>query len=311
MSWSTLKSFEEDLLSKGVASAAAKAGHHNVFNVSLLKQGEFVHAVYRAFAEGQRKPPFRAFVLLLSESGSAIGEPWELGADVEDFDHDVVADPKLFEARGRLFATYNTGFTREGDNKIYVRQIYPSVGPPQECVLAGGRNRIEKNWGFYETATGDLRILYDLSAGTLLEVAEGDLGAGGPLTLRRCPVSAITDAGLSGLSLGTQPTFRGNNGVLIAHQKLSLAGRRLYCGRPVKLTDDGQSLRVEVSKRRLVHSLRDALPQRGNHNPNLISATYFAGAQLLNDEQGSVRLSYGINDKTFAVARVNEEWLWK
>ena len=62
-----------------------------------------------------------------------------------------------------------------------------------------------------------------------------------------------------------------------------------------------------LRKRRLIHSFRASLPPRRRHNPNLISATYFAG---ITPYEGDLLLGYGINDLAFSMVQVQEEQLW-
>jgi hypothetical protein len=279
------------------AAAAASAGVANAFNPSIASQSDSDFIAFRGSATGER--PFRAFVassesglLDLSEVALASGLP-------------VVADPKLFRLGNELWATFNTGFTASAENGIYIQRIHPDLTEPQLCILPG-RQRIEKNWAFYLDESGDLSVVYSLDPLKILRRSQGGLG-NGPLTFAH--VESPLRSRAAGLTIGTQLSgVVGDSMILIAHQKLQFAGKRAYFGRAVELDlAFGNEQIVSVGQTWLIHSLASLLPARRRPNPNLISATYFAG---IVQRDRDVILSYGVNDISGNVVSLERQLLW-
>ena len=57
---------------------------------------------------------------------------------------------------------------------------------------------------------------------------------------------------------------------------------------------------------RLIHSLRDARPRRGAHNPNALFVTYFSGLTPCDD---GYLVGYGINDVDYGFARLSNDYV--
>ena len=269
-------------------SAALRAtGDRNVFNPSIARFEGAEHVAYRAYGPEGGKP-FHAY--LLGENGR---ERQDLTAHARAHGVEVTADPKLVVLGDGLYVTFNTGYS-ETRNELYLMRLRPTLGPPQRCVLEQ-RQRVEKNWGFAAGEHGLLAI-YSLAPLVLLRLRRGELGAG---ELEFAPVSdGHGGQPLRGLTLGTQPVARGDDLLVVAHEKVHLRRRRGYFGRPVTVRGGD---RVEVGRTRLIHDLRALVPLRAaeRHNPNLLFATYFAGAVA---DGPRMCLSYGVNDRAFGFA---------
>jgi hypothetical protein len=289
----------------GLRRAAADLGHENVFNVSVLIDRGTVHVAYRALPQGASKP-FHAFYAV---ANLACPGSWRIRSLTEHAASYAVAptaDPKLFALGEQIYVTFNTGYSPV-QNEIYLMQVAPNLTPPQKCVLVAGRQAVEKNWAFYPGADGRLAAIYQLAPFTVLSLTSGEVTAGGDLTFEQ--VGDGTGPGVDGMTIGTGVLVDEDRMLLVAHEKVRLGPKRAYVGRLVEIRGaESKTPRVRVSPRRLIHSFRASLPPRQRHNPNLISATYFAGITPFED---GLLLGYGINDLAFSMAQVQEEQLWR
>ncbi|HEY6640504.1 hypothetical protein [Povalibacter sp.] len=286
--------------------ALADAGHYsNVFNPSLARFDGRWHLAFRAEAHPGEKP-FRAFYT--NAAADRFSPPLDLSAILAHEDFPRIADPKLVVLGERLYLTFNTGNLAGTDNALYLMQVWPTVGAPQRCEVEG-RQTVEKNWAFYLDPQGELSVIYSLSPLVRLRRARGVLGSAGMLFFER---AGSTDGPGKGLSIGTQITFaNARTGYLVAHEKPGVLGKRGYVGRLVRLTFDHRGeAAVTVGGTRLIHSYRKLIPAKKRHNPNLLWATYFAGA-VLDDNSELLSLSYGINDVEFGFAELPLAQLWK
>lgn len=282
-------------------SITERHGLSNVFNVSVAHANGAWFAAFRAERRrGER--PFRAFTAMLP----AFGEPsvTDLTASNADWGVANVADPKLLVLDENVFVTFNTGYSSSEPNQVYLQRVTPEVGAPRRCVLEE-RQIVEKNWAFYTGPDGRLRALYSASPQLVTLRSEGDLGDGtGDLRFSRdmsTPTSIPTP-----LSIGTQLlTPPVGPRLVVLHRKVQVRGKRLYFGKVARF--DAERGNLQVSPVRLIHSLRSSIPPHRRPNPNLLSATYFAG---LASEGDDLILSYGINDARFGVARTKESDIW-
>lgn len=295
----------------------------NPFNPSVLVTGDQAYVTLRAFRDSSGAKPFSAYLAScdLTEPGSAAVPLVDLTAHAAGHGVAPVADPKLFAVGDDVFATFNTGSATGGPNDVYVMRIAPTLGVPQRCVLAE-RNRIEKNWGFFDDGGGVLRALYSLHPVSVVRVVAGDLGGRGELTLAHEPRDSDAarfdgnghprgriGLGRRMLSIGTQP-IRAADGswVLVEHEKTYIKRWQLYTGRAVRLTGlDTAHPVVAQQGPRLVHDLRSSVPRPGLHNPAAVLVTYFAG---LTGYRGRYLLGYGIDDTRYGFALCSPEDLW-
>lgn len=286
--------------------ALAEAGRYsNVFNPSLARFDGRWHLAFRAEAHPGEKP-FRA--LYTNAAGDRFSPPLDLSATLAHEGFPRVADPKLVAIGDHLYLTFNTGHLEGASNALYLMRVWPAVGVPQRCEVEG-RQTVEKNWAFYLDGQGTLSVIYSLSPLVRLRHAGGVLGSSDVLVFERV---SSTECSSKGLSIGTQMTFAdARTAYLVAHEKPSLFGRRGYIGRLVRLTfDEHGAPAIDVGAARLIHSYRKLFAPKKRHNPNLLWATYFAGAVL--DDNGEIlSLSYGINDVEFGFAELSLAHLWR
>ncbi|GLK15626.1 hypothetical protein [Herbiconiux flava] len=303
-----LHKLNESGLVDELRALSASNDQQNIFNVSVRLNGSRYYAAYRARVNGEKA--FRAYASSKAADG---GGTWSVPLDLTNLAGRSgvapVADPKLLILQGDMYVTFNTGYRSNADNDIYLFRLTPEPGPLQRCRVEGGRSRVEKNWAFFEAADEGLRAIYSLHPYTLLRAISGRLGTEDELVFTRDPIAPVAGDTLGAWSIGTQPLVLPDRMLLIAHEKLSIGPKRTYFGRLVEIRDDGAGVvSARVSRKRLVHSLRSMLPRRGAHNPNLLSATYFAG---ISQHGGDILLSYGVNDVAFGIATTSEESLWR
>jgi hypothetical protein len=285
--------------------AIAESGRYsNVFNPSLARCGGRWHVAFRAEANPGEKP-FRA--LYAHGNDDRFSSPLDLSQVLAEYELPRVADPKLVTLDERLYVTFNTGHLQGAPNALYLMQLWPDMGTPQRCEVEG-RQTVEKNWAFYLDRSGALAAIYSLNPLVRLRHIDGVLGSTDVLRFER---TSATESPGAGLSIGTQIAFADRRtGYLIAHEKPGLLGKRGYVGRLVQLTfDERGDAAIAVGRARLIHSFRKLIPEKKRHNPNLLWATYFAGAVL--DDNNILSLSYGINDVGFGFAELPLTQLWK
>lgn len=303
MSLISLKRYAQADRRSELAKLADSERLSNVFNPSIVTLNGVTHLAFRAEkTPGSR--PFNALYAVRDDEGlTIVADLTEIAAT---YGIRNVADPKLLELGGRVFATFNTGFSSSEPNHLYLQQLWPQIEAPQECILSD-RQIIEKNWAFYLDGEGSLHAIYSLTPLTTIALTAGELGSGSSLVFeRREPGVAAVSAGLT---IGTQLSFSADGSAwLVAHQKLRILRRRAYFGRLVRtqFSPDG-GVKVEVGTHSLVHSIASTLPRLPRHNRGLLSATYFAGLQCGPD---GFDLSYGINDVGYSFAHVRKEDLW-
>jgi predicted GH43/DUF377 family glycosyl hydrolase len=245
--------------------------------------------------------PVRASLIVLDEETLEVkpGSRVDLTAIGREHDISPVADPKLFTYRGAVWATFNTGYVRTG-NDVFVMPVYPDLGEPIRCEI-GDRQTIEKNWGFFEGEEGDLRALYLLDPLTILSFGVVR-PASGSSSIQGEVVSRIPNAACAGFTIGTQPIRIGDELLVIAHQRVGVRRRRGYFGRAVRLRMAADTVQTSVSGRRLLHDWKTLLGTKPRRNKHLWFATYFAGVDVRAD--GTAVLSYGINDQRAGAAEL-------
>jgi hypothetical protein len=310
-----------DVLTRRLTSWLRPYADRNLINPSVHVEGDTVHVVFRSYGEGVPSKPLNAYYTQYSPAleSSSTAEFTDLTAFADSHDVGPVADPKLFAFDGRVFVTFNTGLrdkygARHVANSIYVMQVAPTLRAPQCCVLEP-RHAIEKNWGFYEQ-DGELRSLYSMWPVVRLQLVQGDPGGEGDLHLSRLPQDGSTDVHFRGdryllvatrhLTVGTQPLVTDRGLVFIGHEKVFVRKYCGYAGRIMHVTEEDGKASVRVHPDRLIHSLRDARPRRGAHNPNALFVTYFSGLTLRDDRY---LIGYGINDVDYGFAQLSKSYV--
>ncbi len=292
-----------------LSSAASEAALGGVFNPSILRIEDGYVAAFRAIPAGTQA--IRAYLVHLSAASSS-ASVHDLTAAGERAGIPKVADPKLVRIGAVVYATFNTGFVREGRNELFLAPVYPKVGAPQRIVADFDRQRIEKNWAFFEGDSKTVRAVYQLHPYREVCLVQGQLGAEDDLVFASAPPARVHSNMSGTLTIGTQLLVRDDRALLMAHEKwvVPRSSKRTYFGRAVGLTGIGTSdIRVHAYPERLIHRWRDALPRRGVHNYNLLSATYFSGLSGEPDSEDVV-LGYGVNDARFSIVRLHEADLW-
>ena len=300
-----LSRYPADWFSGALQELVDARGYSNVFNPSLARFAGQWHLAFRAEAHPGEKP-FRA--LYTHSDGDGFSPPVDLSAALAHEGFPRIADPKLVTLGNHLYLTFNTGHLDGASNSLYLMRVWPALGVPQRCEVEG-RQTVEKNWAFYLDPQGKLSVIYSLSPLVQLRHVRGALGSADALFFER---ASSTNGSVKELSIGTQLTFAdAHTAYLVAHEKPGLLGKRGYVGRLVRLTFDPQGkAALALSGARLIHSYRKLLSSTKRHNPNLLWATYFAGA-VLADNSDILSLSYGINDVEFGFAELSLAHLWR
>lgn len=285
---------------------AEEHGHRNVFNPSFGRFGDWTLIAYRAVLEGG--DGIRSYVAVQPRPGASF-HVTDLTSIGDAHGLARVADPKVIDAGGAIYITFNTGFSPMVDNDIFLLRIVPRLGDLQRVVADFERQRVEKNWAFRLRGEDELMAIYQLHPYREVHLVSGDLGATGDLHFAlREPHDSYSQPAAK-LSIGTQLVSDGvGRHRLIAHEKWSIRRKRTYFGRAVSVEGMGTDrVEVRVGNVRLIHRWQDALPRRSAHNRNLLSATYFSGLMQDGDD---VLLGYGVNDTDLSVARMKATDLW-
>ncbi|WP_301113640.1 hypothetical protein [Microbacterium sp.] len=299
----TLASDQDEVLGKLMSEAVVVCGATNVFNPSVAAIGDTLLVAFRGESfRGER--PFHSWLVEASAAGT-IARIVDLTDAARDAGLSVVADPKLLSLGEEVYVTFNSGYTQSGPNAIYLQKVFPELRDPQECKLED-RQRIEKNWAFYLGDQGDLCALYGIAPLQKLTMRAGNLGSNLPLGFTRD--GRNSGSGMNSMyTIGTQLHLSSDGAMqFVVHQKHRVMHKRAYTGRLARMSLDEEPA-VRLSSTRLIHSYAAALPQLRPHNRRLISATYFSG---ITAHSGDLLLSYGINDRTFGIARVPQAELW-
>lgn len=291
----------EHQLRRQIEQLADHHGLSNVFNPSPAFVNGVWHVAFRA-NRGDRDSPIGGFVGPLDGSSDLV----DLGIEALERGIEKVADPKLLVLDGELHVTFNTGYVAGRENALYLQRLGASPAGPQHCTLVG-RRRIEKNWAFYRDATGTLRALYGLEPLSTIRHVTGRLGSDDALEFTfDAPPADAPHAFTIGSQLSLDAT--GGQGTLIAHRKTFRDAGRSYTGVAVRVDLSGPVPELLQTGRPLIHSIRSMRRVRNPRNPNLYSATYCSGLQIMDD--GRAVIGYGVNDTEFGVATVPYGKLW-
>ncbi|WP_338608579.1 hypothetical protein V6617_01390 [Pelagibacterium nitratireducens] len=268
------------------------SGLDYIFNPSFAQLGSQLVMVFRG--SSKKNSNIRAYLLV----HDFLGRPTpilDLSQHFSAWGVVQTADPKLFQFGDTIWVTFNTGWSRFG-NDIYIAPLYPNLGRPLRCDFSG-RQKIEKNWAFYSWR-GALRAIYALGNGTVLESQTDPTQSQGRLEM--VPVGSVSSTRRArGLSIGTQLAFSADAAYLVAHRKFHILGKRAYIGKLVRLDFSGNDVYATSGGKYVFHSFGSLLGSRMKRNRNLISCSYFSGLQL---QSGVARLGYGINDVAFGFA---------
>ncbi len=165
-------------------------GAVRAFNPALLRDGDGWIFAYRVVGPDGRR---RIAICRLDAARRVVaGSPQPLtdrvrfrrGAAYPEIATQWLADPRLYRFGGRLFVYWNSGW-HEPHNCQFLQELEAGtlapIGHPRELVLQGERQKLEKNWTFFEgvgtsgAPEGRLFCLYSITPHRVLEFSlEGD-----------------------------------------------------------------------------------------------------------------------------------------
>lgn len=212
-----------------------------------------------------------------------------------------VADPKLFMMNNNVWCTFNTGYISDAYNKIGLFEITnEKIGLTYLCSYSK-RARIEKNWAFFKK-NEQLFCLYSLSP---LKILKAKVYKDSVIDFEDFYENKLQD--FKNYTIGTPLVEDADYFYFVSHRKFYYKGKRLYFGRPFKLSFKKKEPYVQKCKYLLFHSLKSLFGDKFKFNKNLISCTYFSGIQKVNDH---MMLIYGINDVQWNSILIKKRKLW-
>jgi len=267
-----------------------------VFNPSFVLTDRTEYWAFRCYSESRKE--ILALIYIYDQENSSL-TIHDLNTVFKDKYQTKPADPKLFKIKDKVYCTLNTGYSATVQNSVFLLHIGDEIDI-KRCVIKK-RNTVEKNWAFFEHQ-GKLKMLYSISpvckTYTLSSTEDDQMYFEEDRVLKN---------NLKSISIGTQPIINGDTMYLIGHRKFSVLNKRLYLGVPVRININ--TLNVETKPVFLVHSLLAMLGNRFKFNRNLISCTYSSGLQI-DFTSRRARLSYGVNDISWATMQVDLDDLW-
>lgn len=213
------------------------------------------------------------------------------------------ADPRLYRLQGRLWVYWNSGW-HEPNNHQFLQEIDPSsltpVGSPRELVLAGPRQKLEKNWSLFE-AEGTVYAIYTVNPHRVLRLS---FDGNGPIRASDFAVATPNPGGYAqvhgGLRGGAPPQRVENHFYSFCHSiendpagyRYVATVYRFEASAPFRPTDMPlRPLSIEIPPE-LHRKLRKL-------NPAVGEVVYPAGAGFAD---GQWFVSIGIDDERSAIA---------
>lgn len=281
-----------------------KSNLKNSFNPSLiLRNDNNVFCAFRALPQSG-SPPFDAHLLfILNEKIKMLN----LTKILRRQEVSIVADPKIFFMEQRAWCTFNTGYTLDSENQLYLMNIEEKHLRPYKCLFKK-RRQVEKNWAFF-TFKEKLYCLYSLDPLiVLIETRRDDQLL--EITFEEHPLD--TKQKFLGYSIGTQLCDSLEAKYLIGHKKIIIFKKMIYLAKAFRLSFEGvdqlDSIKIEKGSKFFIHSIKELFGRRRKWNKNLFSCTYFSGLTFWGDD---FYLSYGINDCEHSIARLTKERFWR
>ena len=272
----------------------------NVFNPSILEFDNNYYVVFRCM--GTKDICKFESILIKFNVKNNRKDTISLSLYCQKFGISNCADPKLVMLDNEIWVTFNTGYNSI-QNDIYLLRISNELGIPSKCILKG-RKSVEKNWAFYKFK-GELRAIYSLSPFQNVRLKWLDYSRNEfHFEFENVDFNKINSRRIN-LSIGTQLVYAKNNSFLIAHQKIYFGSKKIYFGRFIRISEDYKNL--QISSNVLFHSYFSLLGSIPKRNKNLISCSYFSGLIL---KGNNYIISYGINDLSFAIKKVNISSIW-
>jgi hypothetical protein len=266
----------------------------NSFNPSFIKKDDVIYLSFRAKSNNAHSK-FDAF-LLTYDLKSRQSQLKNLSESTLCYNINPTADPKLTLIDNDVWLTFNTGYKING-NEVYLWQVNNRKAKPVACHYEN-RQRIEKNWGFFQH-NQSLYCIYSLADSMFLKSTNFNSDT---FSFAASGIKPAKLSTLHGYTIGSQP-FRHSDGYyyLIAHKKFTVLKKRLYLGRLIRFRFEGGNSHFQMARDFLSHSYKSLLGSKTKHNKNLISCTYFSGLNVIDNQ---LIASYGINDIDFNFANL-------
>jgi len=183
--------FPTDDLLPGAWREIAATGPVRAFNPGLLRDGDgWILACRIVLPDGLRRIAIGRLdrgLKMIAGSAAPLSDQvrFAAGGDYPAIVTHWFADPRLYRFGGRVFIYWNSGW-HEPRNWQFLQELDPvtlqPIGSPRELVLRGERQKLEKNWTFFEEpGTGRLLALYSILPHRVLEFSladEGDIAFG-------------------------------------------------------------------------------------------------------------------------------------
>lgn len=212
-----------------------------------------------------------------------------------------VADTKLFIMNNAVWGTFNSGYEEKENNKLILFKIDKlKINKYYTCEYED-RTRVEKNWAFY-CLENEIYALYSINQLKILKVK----------SIKENEMNFSTYYNndkviFGGYTIGTPLALYKGNYVFFAHRKLTRKGKRLYLGKPF-LFKPSKHPQLTASKKYVIHSMTSLFGAKHKFNKFLISCTYFSGIYTFKNK---AIISYGINDVSWNIIKINISKLWR
>lgn len=212
-----------------------------------------------------------------------------------------VADTKLFIMNNEVWGTFNTGYEEKQNNQLILFKIEDfRISNYYNCSYKD-RLRVEKNWAFYYY-NNDIYALYSLNHSVVLKataIHANDMVFDNYFSDSKVNFGAYT--------IGTPLAYNGGKYIFIAHRKITRKGKRLYLGKPFTF-QHSEAPQLLLHNTYLIHSIRSLFGIKHKFNRFLISCTYFSGIHI---SKNKAIISYGVNDASWNIVKLNIRKLWR
>jgi hypothetical protein len=219
------------------------------------------------------------------------------------------ADPRLYRLGGQLYIYWNSGWHEPGNHQ-FVQALDPAtlrpVGHPRELLLRGGRQKLEKNWTFFEHPSGTLHALYSILPHCVLQFT---LAGDGPVVFEEV---VTTNWALEayppchgGLRGGAPPQFAEGDYSVFCHSVHDGAGGYRYAAAVYRFAATYPFQPVHQPSKPL--ALAAGLTGRRVHprlNPAVAEVIYPCGAARDGDRWV---VSHGLDDERCAISILSED----
>lgn len=219
----------------------------------------------------------------------------------EELNIKKVADVKLFVMDNNVWGSFNSGYEKTIDNNLVLFKMDKLLISNYYSCLYENRTRVEKNWAFYYH-DNQIHALYSLNGLVVLKAADINKNE-----IRFVDEYSDDKLYFGAYTIGTPLALYNDNYIFIAHRKINRKGKRLYLGKPF-LFKPSKKPQLTASKKYLIHSLKSLFGAKYKFNKFLISCTYFSGILI---SKNKTIVSYGINDVSWKIVKLNISRVWR